>query len=81
MIRTRVCFSTTLLILTILTIAASPLLDPRAEVVRIRSLRLENNRAIAAHDVALMRRSWAPNIRLIASDGRVYSGSAALARS
>lgn len=65
----------------VLTIAATPLLGTQADVAKIRSLRLENNRAIAAHDVALMHRSWAPNIRLIVSDGTVYSGAAALGRS
>ncbi len=60
--------------------AAAPASAPSA-MATIRALRLENNRAIAAHDIPLMRKSWSPNIRLIASDGTLYSGSAALARS
>lgn len=47
----------------------------------IRSLRLENNRAIASHNSRLMRRAWTSTIRLIVSDGTLYSGAGPLAAS
>lgn len=52
-----------------------------SDVATIRALRLENNRAIVKHNVGLMRNAWAPDIRLIASDGTLYSGSRSLAQS
>lgn len=54
---------------------------PQGDVDTIRSLRLENNRAIESHSVRLMERAWTPTIRLIVSDGTVYSGAGPLAAS
>ena len=51
------------------------------DVGEIRSLRLENNRAIASRNVALMRRPWSQTIRLIEGDGTVFTGSGPLAAS
>ncbi len=61
-------------------VASAPASAPSA-IATIRALRLENNRAIASHNIPLMRKSWSQNIRVIVSDGTAYSGSAALARS
>ena len=47
----------------------------------IRSLRLENNRAIESHNVKLMQHARAPAIRLIESDGTLFSGAGPLAAS
>ncbi len=52
-----------------------------SDVGVIRALRLENNRAIAHHDAALMQSAWSPNIRLISSDGSLYTGAEQLAKS
>ncbi|MEO9170446.1 MAG: DUF4440 domain-containing protein [Candidatus Baltobacteraceae bacterium] len=51
------------------------------DIATIRALRLENNRAIESHNVPLMRHAWAPTIRLIESDGTIFSGSRTLAAS
>lgn len=51
------------------------------DVATIRALRLQNNRALESHNVELMRRAWAPTIRLIESDGTIFSGSGPLAAS
>jgi len=65
-----------------ITVATASVVQPAvSDVATIRALRLGNNHAIASHNIALMRKPWAPNIRLIVSDGTVYSGSAALAQS
>jgi hypothetical protein len=52
-----------------------------SDVATIRALRLENNRAIADHNAALMKSIWSPRMRLIVSDGTVYSGASSLAKS
>lgn len=73
---------TIILVLALITIGAGSVVRPvPSDVVTIRALRLENNHAIASHNIALMRKSWTKNIRLIESDGTVYSGSASLAQS
>jgi hypothetical protein len=67
----------------LLTFAATSVVFAAAtsDVATIRTLRLENNRAIVSRNVTLMRAVWMPNIQLIVSDGTVYSGSACLAQS
>ncbi|HET9096378.1 MAG TPA: nuclear transport factor 2 family protein [Candidatus Baltobacteraceae bacterium] len=51
------------------------------DVDEIRSLRLENNRAIASRNVELMRHAWSQSIRLIEGDGIIFTGSGPLAAS
>lgn len=54
---------------------------PSSDVSTIRSLRLENNRAIADHDAARMREVWANDIQLTCCGNATYSGASALAAS
>ncbi len=72
----------TIIALVVLLIAGStPFRMPQADIAAIRALRLENNHAIESHDVTLMRKAWAPTIRVIESDGTTFSGSGSLAAS
>ncbi len=72
----------TALALVLLTIAQTSLGSASpSDVATIRALRLENNRAIQSHNVPLMQRAWAAKIRLIETDGTLFSGSKALAES
>ncbi len=50
-----------------------------SDVAAVRALRIENNRAIRAHDVSRMQKLWSSHIRLIETDGTVISGSRTLA--
>ncbi|MBC5823366.1 MAG: nuclear transport factor 2 family protein [Candidatus Eremiobacteraeota bacterium] len=52
-----------------------------SDVATVRALRLENNRAIRAHDTSRMRRAWSAHIRLIETDGTLISGARLLATS
>lgn len=53
----------------------------QSDIATIRSLRLQNNRAIESHNVKLMQQIWVPTIRLIESDGTLFSGAGPLAAS
>ncbi|MGA8533772.1 MAG: hypothetical protein WB615_06670 [Candidatus Tumulicola sp.] len=61
--------------------AASSAEPVQSGVAAIRALRIANNVAIASHNVALMRKAWLPGIRLIETDGTLFSGSQSLASS
>jgi len=52
-----------------------------SDVAQIRALRLANNRAISERDARALRKAWAPNVRLIESDGTTWTGANELARS
>jgi virginiamycin B lyase len=73
----------TLMLLTVavLSIATTSVVSAApSDVATIRALRLENNRAIASRNVALMRAAYTPNIRLMDSDGTLYLGANAVTK-
>ncbi|MFN2527791.1 MAG: DUF4440 domain-containing protein [Candidatus Baltobacteraceae bacterium] len=69
------------LLYSLLAVLPSPSLAAQPDADAIAALRYENNHAIRSHDVALMRKSWSPHIRLIESDGTLFTGPAILAES
>jgi virginiamycin B lyase len=52
-----------------------------SDVAQIRALRLENNRAILERKLAALSKPWKSNVRLIESDGQIWTGAGDLARS
>lgn len=62
-------------------IGAAPSDVALSDVAQIRVLRLENNRAILERNLATLSKPWRSNIRLIVSDGRIWTGASDLARS
>ncbi|HZZ00313.1 MAG TPA: DUF4440 domain-containing protein [Candidatus Baltobacteraceae bacterium] len=52
-----------------------------SDVAQIRAVRLENNRAILERDVAALSKPWTANIRLVESDGQMWTGARDLAKS
>jgi hypothetical protein len=62
-------------------IGAAPSSVALSDVAQIRALRLENNRAILERDLPTLSKPWKSNIRLIESDGQIWTGASDLARS
>ncbi|MGH8171085.1 MAG: hypothetical protein ACRETJ_11165, partial [Steroidobacteraceae bacterium] len=69
------------LLLVASTIGAGKAVNVPSDVSQIRALRLENNRAIARHDIPGMGETWSSDIHLICCGNVMFSGAKALTAS